>query len=125
MINPRKVYAIDTGLITANSASFEDATGQLLENIVFLHLRKQIQELYYYADNYNCDFVVMKKNMVEKAIQVCTELKQDNLESELNGVFEAMEFFDLSEGTIVTMNQTDRFEKNGKVVNVVPFHLFV
>lgn len=125
MINPRKVYAIDTGLITANSASFEDATGQLLENIVFLHLRKQIQELYYYADNYNCDFVIMKKNKVEQVIQVCKELKQDNLESELNGVFEAMEFFDLSEGTIVTMNQTDRFEKNGKVVNVVPFHLFV
>lgn len=125
MINPRKVYAIDTGLITANSASFGDSTGQLLENMVFLHLRKQAAELYYYADNYNCDFVVMKKNRVEKAIQVCTELKQDNLENELNGLFEAMDFFELHEGTIVTMNQTDRFEKNGKVVNVVPFHLFV
>ena len=124
MINPRKVYAIDTGLITANSASFEDSTGQLLENMVFLHLRKQAAELYYYADNYSCDFVVMKKNRVEKAIQVCAELKHDNLENELNGLFEAMEFFELPEGTIVTMNQTDRFEKNGKVINVVPFHLF-
>lgn len=125
MINPRKVYAVDTGLITANSASFDDSTEQLLENIVFLHLRTQATELYYYADNYSCDFVVMTKNRVEKAIQVCTELKQDNLENELNGLFEAMDFFDLSEGTIVTMNQTDRFEKNRKVVNVVPFHLFV
>ena len=124
MINPRKVYAIDTGLITANSASFDDSTGQLLENMVFLHLRKQAVELYYYADNYNCDFVVMAKNRVEKAIQVCAELKQDNLENELNGLFEAIEFFELSEGTIVTMNQTDRFEKKGKVVNVIPFHLF-
>ena len=121
MINPRKVYAIDTGLVTANSANFEDSTGQLLENMVFLHLRKQVPELYYYADNYSCDFVVMKKNRVEKVIQVCEELKQDNLEIELNGLFEVMEFFELQEGTIITMNQTDRFEKDGKIVNVVPF----
>jgi predicted AAA+ superfamily ATPase len=125
MVNPRKVYCIDTGLVIANSASFVDATGQLLENMVFLHLRKQIQELYYYADTYNCDFVVMKKNKVEQVIQVCEELKQDNLENELNGVFEAMDFFELHEGTIITMNQTDRFEKNGKVVQVVPFYSFV
>ena len=125
MVNPRKVYAIDTGLITANSASFEDSTGQLLENMVFLHLRKKIPELYYYADNYNCDFVVVKKNKVEKVIQVCAELKQDNLDNELNGLLEAMEFFELHEGTIVTMNQTDRFEKNGRVINVVPFYSFV
>ncbi|NOR74186.1 MAG: AAA family ATPase [Draconibacterium sp.] len=125
MVNPRKVYAVDTGLITANSASFNDSTEQLLENMVFLNLRKKASELYYYADSYNCDFVVMKKNRVEKVIQVCEELKQDNLENELNGLFEAMDFFELSEGTIVTMNQTDRFKKTGKVVNVVPFHLFV
>ena len=66
----------------------------------------------------------MKKNRVESVIQVCAELKQDNLEKELNGVFEAMEFFDLQEGTIVTKNQTDRFEKDGKVVEIVPFYAF-
>jgi predicted AAA+ superfamily ATPase len=125
MINPRKVYAIDTGLVTANSASFDDSTEQLLENMVFLHLRKQLPELYYFAEQFNCDFVVQKKNRVEQVIQVCAELKQDNLELELNGLFEAMEYFELQEGTIVTMNQTDRFERNGKVVQVVPFHEFV
>ncbi|MCF6356204.1 MAG: ATP-binding protein [Draconibacterium sp.] len=125
MINPRKVYAVDTGLVTANSTLFEDSTEQLLENLVFLHLRKQISELYYHSEKFNCDFVVMNKNRVEKVIQVCDELKQDNLEDELNGVFEAMDFFELDEGTIVTMNQTDRFERNGRVVNVIPFYLFV
>lgn len=124
MINPRKVYAVDTGLVVANSASFTDQTEQLFENLVFLHLRRQVPELYYFSENNHCDFVVMKKNRVEKVVQVCTELKQDNLEKELNGVFEAIEFFGLSEGTIVTMNQTDRFERNGKVVQVVPFHGF-
>ena len=124
MVNPRKVYAVDTGLIAANSASFEDSTEQIFENMVFLNLRKDATELYYYADSYSCDFVVMKKNKVEKVIQVCVELKHDNLENELNGLFEAMEFFELSEGTIVTMDQTDRFEKNGKVAHVIPFYAF-
>ncbi len=125
MINPRKVYAVDTGLVTANSALFEDSTEQLLENMAFLHLRKQISELYYHSEKFNCDFVVMNKNRVEKVIQVCDELKQDNLEDELNGVFEAMDFFELDEGTIVTINQTDRFVRNGRVVNVIPFYSFV
>lgn len=123
-INPRKVYAIDTGLINANSASFSDSTEQLLENMVFLHFRKQVSELYYYSAKYHCDFIVMRKNRIEGIVQVCAELKQDNLENELNGIFEAMDFFELREGTIVTMNQTDRFEKDGKVVEVVPFYSF-
>jgi predicted AAA+ superfamily ATPase len=125
MINPRKVYAIDTGLVTANSASFDESTEQLLENMVFLHLRKQEPELYYFTEQFNCDFVVTKRNRVEQAIQVCAELKQDNLENELNGLFEAMNFFDLPKGTVVTLNQTDRFERDGRVVQVIPFHEFV
>lgn len=124
MINPRKVYAVDTGLVEANSATFTDQKERLFENMVFLHLRRQFPELYYFADNYTCDFVVMKKNSVEKVVQVCGELKQDNLEKEVNGIFEAMEFFDLIAGTIVTLKQTDRFERNGRVVDVIPFHQF-
>jgi predicted AAA+ superfamily ATPase len=124
MVNPRKVYAIDTGLINANSVSFADSSEPLLENLVFMHLRRKACELYYYVDKFSCDFVVQPKDKVELAIQVCFELKQDNLDAELNGLFEAMEFFDLQEGTVVTMNQSDRFEKNGKVVNVIPFHDF-
>ena len=125
IVNPRKVYTIDTGLVTANSTKFEDYTEQLLENMVFLHLRKQVPELYYFSENYNCDFVIMKKNRVENVVQVCDELKHDNLETELNGLFEAMDFFELHEGTIVTLSQSDRFERNGKIVNVVPVYLFV
>lgn len=124
MVNPRKVYAIDTGLIYANSVSFEESSELLLENMVFMHLRRKAFEICYFADNFMCDFVVQRKDKVEQAIQVCFELKQDNLDAELNGLFEAMEFFDLQEGTVVTLNQSDRFEKNGKVVNVLSFQNF-
>ncbi len=123
-INPRKVYAIDTGLVLTNSGALTNSTDCLLENMVFLHLRKKVSELYYYSEKFDCDFVVMNRNRVEQVIQVCEELKQDNLATELNGLYEAMDFFEMTEGTLVTMNQTDRFERNGKVITVVPFYEF-
>jgi hypothetical protein len=42
----------------------------------------------------------------------------------LNGLFEALSFFELEKGYIITQNQTDRFEKDGKVGMVVPCHQY-
>ncbi|MEN8115677.1 MAG: ATP-binding protein [Bacteroidota bacterium] len=124
MINPRKVYVVDTGFVGTNTFSAENKTEQLLENLVYLRLRQQYSELNYYSEMYTCDFVAFGKNRAVKAVQVCGSLQQDNLEKELNGLYEAMEFFEFAEGTLVTMNQSDRFERNGKVINVVPFYEF-
>lgn len=37
-------------------------------------------------------------------------------------MIEALEFFNIEEGTLVTVSQKDQFEKNGKVIHVVPAH---
>lgn len=124
MVNPRKVYVIDTGFVAANTFALEGKLEQLLENLVFLKLRKQFTELYYFSEKNSCDFIAFGKDKAIQAIQVCGNLQQDNLEKELNGLFEALEFFEFSRGTMVTMNQTDRFERNGKVIDVVPFYEF-
>ena len=54
-----------------------------------------------------------------QVVQACYELNTDNLKRELNGLKEAMGFFDLKEGTIVTMNQTDTFDQGDKQIRVV------
>ena len=120
LVNPRKVYASDTGLINANSGSFTDDLGSRFENLVFLHLRRQFKEIYYFAEKGECDFVVSEKGAVKQVLQVCYELTADNLDRELNGLFEAMDFFKLKAGTIVTLHQTDEFERDGKKISVVP-----
>ncbi|KAF0238996.1 MAG: hypothetical protein FD181_381 [Prolixibacteraceae bacterium] len=125
MINPRKVYTIDTGLVNVNSLSFSKDFGRKLENSVFLHLRRQYKDIYYYAEKGECDFIVVEKGEVTDVIQVCYQLTQDNLDRELNGLFEALHFFNRDEGSIITLNQSDRFEKDGKVAKVVPFYNFV
>ncbi len=124
LANPRKVYAIDTGMITVNSGSFTEDHGRKFENLVFLHLRRTYKEIYYFAEKGECDFLVFKNGSIHQAIQVCYELTPDNLNREINGLVEALEFFNLENGAIVTAGQSDAFEKNGKKVAVVTAHDF-
>jgi len=43
----------------------------------------------------------------------------------LNGLFEALSFFELKEGTIVTFNQSDTFERDGLIAQAVPCHVYL
>lgn len=119
-INPKKVYVIDTGFGDANSLSFSNDTGRLLENAVYLQLRRTYKELYYFREKGECDFVVKEKNKVTNAIQVCAEVSQENLLRELKGLIEALTFFDLEEGIIITMNQEDEIVQDEKKIHVIP-----
>jgi predicted AAA+ superfamily ATPase len=118
-VNPRKIYTIDTGFAQANSLSFTEDKGRLFENMVYLKLRKSGKELFYFREKGECDFVVKEKNKITELVQACYVLTTDNLQRELNGVKEAMDFFDLNEGIIVTLKQTDLFILEGKKVHVV------
>jgi len=120
MINPRKVYAIDLGLVNAVSISMTEDSGRKLENLIFLHLRRKYKELYYFDENGECDFVVMKKGIVIKLIQVCYELTPDNLSRELNGLIKAMKYFKKSNATIVTLSSQDKIVEDGLEIEVIP-----
>ena len=123
-INPRKVYAIDTGLVEINTPSFTRDSGHKLENLVFLALRRHFTEIYYYSGKGECDFLIMDKGIIASAIQVCLELNSENLQRETSGLYEAMNTFHLEKGTIVTLSQNDQFVQKGMTVKVIPFHDF-
>ena len=44
------------------------------------------------------------------------------MERETSGLLEAMKFFNVDRGSIITMNQSDKFDIDGKVIDVVPFY---
>ena len=119
-VNPKKVYAVDTGLISILSLSFSKDRGRLLENKVFIHLKRLEKEIYYFRKNGECDFIVSQNRRVEMIAQVCYELNNDNLSREINGLTEAMDELKFEEGYIFTFNQEDHIEKNGKTILVVP-----
>jgi predicted AAA+ superfamily ATPase len=118
--NPKKVYAIDTGLSNALAFKFSENAGFLFENAVYLHLRRRHKEIYYFTETGECDFVVMEKAQPTLLIQACYHLDDMNLDRELGGVRGAMKFFNKPHGTIVTLNQTDRFETQEGAIEVVP-----
>ncbi|MDR3366809.1 MAG: ATP-binding protein [Prevotellaceae bacterium] len=118
--NPKKVYTMDLGLYTQNAISTTENSGRRFENLAFLHLRRRYKELFYFRAKGECDFIVLEKNAVTKAIQVCLQLTDENFERELGGLRQAMQAFGLAYGQIATLNQADKFEENGATVEVVP-----
>lgn len=72
---PKKVYAIDNGLIKANTLNPSDNVGKLLENQIYLDLRRQGKKIYYYqtSDGYEVDFLTKDIHGQYELIQVVWE----------------------------------------------------
>lgn len=107
----KKVYSIDPGLSRANTASFSPDQGRMLENIVFLHLLRNDNEIYYVKNQFECDFIVKKNQQISAAFQVCYQLSEENLPREQAGLKHAMEATGAREGILLTFNHED--EING------------
>lgn len=120
IVNPKKVYSIDNGLIKANSFSFSQDKGSILENMVFINLRKKYKDIFYFKEKNECDFVVKEGTKITNAIQVCFDLNEENKNREINGLLEPLEKFNLEEGLILTYKQDDEFKVNSKKIKVLP-----
>ena len=123
--NPKKVYAIDIGLANTVASTFSNNDGRKLENLVFLHLRSKRDELFYFKDKGECDFVVKRDDTVQEAVQVCYRINDENSDREFNGLLSAMNFFNLDEGIIVTFEQEDEFNFEGKKIRLIPAHEYL
>ncbi len=122
LVNPKKIYCIDNGFIRTNSVSFSDDNGRLLENMVFLHLRRRTNDIYYFAEKNECDFVEFHQKKLKGLYQVCWQLDQENLDREVDGLTEAMDFFSVNLGHIITLNQKDTFRFDNKTIQAIPFY---
>lgn len=124
-LNARKVYAIDTGMVNCNSLSFTKDKGRLLENAVYLFLNQHFESLFFFREKGECDFVVFEKNKCRHLIQVCEDVNGDNKNREVNGLIEAMDFFDKKEGLIITKNQEDVLTFDKKKITLIPAYKFM
>lgn len=132
LVNAKKIYAIDPGLIRANSVSFSQDKGRLLENIVFIHLKRLGKEIFYFKKDNECDFITRDLNSSESGnsagssgkkldlFQVCFELNEDNKDREINGILAAMDYTKQKTGTIFTLNQIDELDFDNKKIFVMP-----
>jgi uncharacterized protein len=122
---PRKLYAIDQGLLNAVRFSASEDKGRILENIAFLELRRRYQDIYYHSENAECDFVIMSGRRISHCFQVCWSLEhKDTLDREIKGLLETMKTYKLKQGMILTNDEQADVEREGKKIIVRPLWHF-
>ena len=125
LVNPRKVYCIDTGLQHVLSSSTAPDDARLFENLVYLALRRVCRDISYFDEGAGeCDFVTVHKKRAGAPVQATVTLNDDSEECEIDGVRAAMRALRRKEGWIVTVADEDELSFDEGTVRIVPFHKF-
>ena len=67
------------------------------------------------------DFFPPEAIGIEKLLQVCADMRDKKTrQRESKALFKAADELDLEGGIIVTMDEEDQIEKNGKTIKIVP-----
>jgi hypothetical protein len=105
-VNPRKVYAVDTGLLQAMSLPLTEDRGAHLENVVYLHLRRQGLHPEYYVTRSGAevDFVWRTDpKSSTQLVQVCWSLRDSRVRNrELGALREAMGELRAKRGVVIS-----------------------
>lgn len=123
--NPKKVYVMDMGLYTESAITTSENTGRRMENMIYLALRRNHKHIFYHKGKGECDFVVLEKDKITQAVQVCCSITDENFQREYDGLIGAMKVYGLSEGVIVTLDRSDRFDENGLSIRMIPANEFM
>jgi uncharacterized protein len=130
-VNPRKAYAIDTGLVHSQSWLGVSARGRILENFVYLELRRRAAEaglqdkIAYYLteDRREVDFVFPDKGAASgiSLIQVCADMADARTCSrEIESLRTAMAESHTSEATVVTLYDEETRSVPEGTIRLVP-----
>ena len=119
-----KYYIADNGLRNGLLMPQSDDDGKLLENAVYLQLRRHLepmQKISYYSDSYECDFVVQRDEHIETLVQACWSIEdEDTRRRELRRIKAAADATGCRNCTIVTADENETLDYEGLTVEIVP-----
>lgn len=118
----KKIYCVDNGIMEAIAFQFSKNVGKYLENLVYITLRRQGLDLYYYKTKTDkeVDFVVRKGRNIIQLIQVSDSLAEDSTrQREITALMAAMEETNLSEALLLTSDEEDKIVINKKVIRII------
>ncbi|MFZ2499516.1 ATP-binding protein [Methanosarcina sp.] len=114
---PCKIYSGDTGFFKAVYPNYPDNLGLRFENLVFLEMLRREKQIFYFQGQRECDFLIKESDSqkVSAAIQVSIYFGSPaSREREIMGLMEVMEEYGLEEGLILTMDDEETLEFEGK-----------
>lgn len=119
-----KYYFIDNGMRNSLLLPQSDDDGKLLENAVFLHLRRYADpsvKICYFSEGRECDFVVQQEEEILMLVQVCWTLSDSETRMrELRGMEAAAAATGCSNCLIVTFDEEETIRHEGIDIRVVP-----
>jgi len=120
--NPKKIYAIDNGFKKIYDYAIGEDKSKLYENIVFLYLRRQSKNIYYYKGVQEVDFYARLDDK-EMLVNVSYEIKDEKTrQREVNGLLEAMEYFKLDTAYLITKDEKSDLALEEKRIFVIPLY---
>jgi len=120
--NPKKFYIVDLGLHNHLSVKFTENRGRLLENLVYLRLRREGLPTFYYRSKSGgeVDFLVKDGKRIG-LIQVCHEMERmETFNRKKRALVEAMQELALETAQIVTFDSNSNLKENGQTIHIVP-----
>lgn len=125
LLYPRKIYGVDQGLLNAIRFSTSEDRGRILENMVFLELKRRGHDLWYFSGKGECDFVIREGNRIKQAVQSCYRMDTPKTrEREIKGLLEAMATWKCREGLILTDDEFEDVKSAQGRIAVRPFWLW-
>ena len=78
-------------------------------------------DVFYHADKKECDFVVREGMRINAAYQVTIAMNDEKTRKrEIEGLLEALNAYGLTEGYILTMEEKEDVEIDGKQIHILP-----
>ena len=126
--NPKKIYAIDHAFIRSISSGILINSGHLLENLVFIALRRLNGKLFYYRTERGTevDFLMINDAGGKELFQVSESMENPaTRQREIQSLKLAMSELGLNGGTIITRNEAEQIETDRGKIEVVPVWRFL
>lgn len=117
-----KYYVADFALAKSVLLPQSEEKGKALENAVYMHLARHLNEneqIYYFNEGAECDFVIANDEGVKELIQVCWELDEFNTPRECGGLCAASAATGCKKASIITCNQAQSIHYGELQINVV------
>lgn len=120
----RKYYCIDNGLRSILLNPQSEDNGKLLENIVFLHLRRRLPvqaSIHYFKGKKECDFLLTERQEVIQLIQVSWDMHDvETRKREIEGLMEAAHVTGCQKLTIITMEEEQDLSEQNSTIHILP-----
>lgn len=116
----RKMYFIDNGYLSTFFVSKN--IGKKLENAVAANFFFRGNSLHYFRNTMEIDFVLKEKVPVQVAYKLSD---QATIKREINGLIKFLKYVGQDVGYLLTWNESDTVEQDGKQVKIVPAWYFL